>query len=78
LSAIEQANNGVAQSANDISSMLEQQSQASHELATSMEKISTLTENNVQTLQELGHAAQALAKTSADLQMLLKQFESNL
>lgn len=78
LSSIEQANHGVARSASDISSMLDQQSQTSHELAVSMEKISTLTENNVQTLHELEDAAQTLAKTSSDLQALLKQFESNL
>lgn len=76
--AIQQANNGVARSANDISSMLEQQSQASHDLASSMERMSTLTEGNVQTIQALGQAAKTLAKTSSDLRFLLKHFEVNL
>ena len=78
LQAIKQASHGVAQSAQDISSMLEQQTQASVEVANSMEKMSTLTESNVAAIQALDSSAQTLSNTSNELRVLVKHFESSL
>ncbi|HEX4918964.1 MAG TPA: PAS domain-containing methyl-accepting chemotaxis protein [Limnobacter sp.] len=78
LGAIKQASQGVAQSAKDISSMLEQQSQASLEVANSMERMSALTESNMVAIQELDSSAKQLAGTSGDLRTLVKHFEASL
>jgi len=78
LQAIKQASRGVAQSAKDISAMLEQQSQASLEVANSMERMSTLTESNVAAIHELDNSAKKLAGTSGDLRTLVKHFEASL
>lgn len=78
LIAIRQASRGVAQSASDISSMLEQQSQASLEVANSMEKMSALTESNVAGIRELDDSAKTLARTSTQLRKLVEHFEKSL
>ncbi|HEX4842225.1 MAG TPA: PAS domain-containing methyl-accepting chemotaxis protein [Limnobacter sp.] len=78
LGAIKLASQGVAQSAKDISSMLEQQSQASLEVANSMERMSALTESNMVAIQELDGSAKQLAGTSGDLRTLVKHFEASL
>jgi aerotaxis receptor len=75
LRAIQDASRGVAESARDIASMLEQQSQASHEVAMSMEKMSALTEENVHGIGEIERASATLAETSGALHKLLKHFE---
>jgi aerotaxis receptor len=78
LQAIKVASRGVAQSAKDISAMLEQQSQASLEVANSMERMSALTESNVAAINDLDNAAKQLASTSGDLRTLVKHFEASL
>lgn len=78
LQAIKVASRGVAQSAKDISAMLEQQSQASLEVANSMERMSALTESNVAAIHDLDGAAKKLASTSGDLRNLVKHFEASL
>lgn len=78
LQAIKVASSGVAQSAKDISAMLEQQSQASLEVANSMEKMSALTESNVAAINDLDGAAKKLARTSGELRTLVKHFEASL
>lgn len=78
LQAIKVASRGVAQSAKDISAMLEQQSQASLEVANSMERMSALTESNVAAINDLDSAAKQLASTSGDLRTLVKHFEASL
>lgn len=78
LQAIKVASRGVAQSAKDISAMLEQQSQASLEVANSMERMSALTESNMTAINELDQAAKQLASTSGDLRTLVKHFEASL
>lgn len=78
LQAIKDASRGVAESAKDISAMLEQQSQASLEVANSMERMSALTESNVQAIHELDISSQQLANTSGDLRTLVKHFEASL
>jgi len=78
LGAIRQASQGVAQSAGDISAMLEQQSQASLEVATSMERMSALTESNVAGIRELDGSAKTLANTSRELRSLVQHFEASL
>lgn len=78
LQAIKVASRGVAQSAKDISAMLEQQSQASLEVANSMERMSALTESNVAAIKDLDHAAKTLAGTSGNLRVLVKHFEASL
>ncbi|HEX4878361.1 MAG TPA: methyl-accepting chemotaxis protein, partial [Limnobacter sp.] len=78
LGAIKLASQGVAQSAKDISSMLEQQSQASLEVANSMERMSALTESNMAAIQELDGSAKQLAGTSGDLRTLVRHFEASL
>ncbi|WP_370262131.1 methyl-accepting chemotaxis protein, partial [Limnobacter sp.] len=78
LGAIRVASQGVAQSAKDISSMLEQQSQASLEVANSMERMSALTESNMGAITELDGSAKQLAQTSGDLRNLVKHFEASL
>lgn len=78
LQAIKVASRGVAQSAKDISAMLEQQSQASLEVANSMERMSALTESNVAAINDLDNAAKKLASTSGDLRSLVKHFEASL
>lgn len=78
LQAIKVASRGVAQSAKDISAMLEQQSQASLEVANSMERMSALTESNMAAINDLDGAAKKLASTSGDLRSLVKHFEASL
>jgi len=78
LASIRQANQGVARSAADISSMLEQQSQASLEVANSMERMSTLTESNLAGIRELDTSAATLADTSKALRTLVQHFEASL
>ncbi|MCQ8895956.1 methyl-accepting chemotaxis protein [Limnobacter humi] len=78
LAAIKAASSGVAQSAKDISAMLEQQSTASLEVANSMERMSALTESNMAAIQDLDSAAGRLANTSGDLKTLVKHFEASL
>ncbi len=78
LGAIRQASQGVAQSASDISAMLEQQSQASLEVANSMERMSSLTESNVAGIRELDGSAKTLAATSKELRTLVQHFEASL
>lgn len=78
LGAIRQASQGVAQSASDISAMLEQQSQASLEVANSMERMSALTESNVAGIRELDGSAKTLAITSKELRNLVQHFEASL
>lgn len=78
LQAIKVASRGVAQSAKDISAMLEQQSQASLEVANSMENMSALTESNMAAINDLDNAAKKLAFTSGDLRNLVKHFEASL
>lgn len=78
LAEIRQSSKGVAQSAGDISAMLEQQSQASLEVANSMERMSSLTERNLSGIQELGTSAQTLAGTSKELRKLVQHFENSL
>lgn len=75
---IHQSSKGVAQSAGDISAMLEQQSQASLEVANSMETMSALTESNLSGIKELGQSAQTLASTSRELRKLVQHFENSL
>ncbi len=78
LQAIKVASSGVAQSAKDISSMLEQQSHASLEVANSMERMSALTESNMAAINDLDGAAKRLASTSGELRTLVKHFEASL
>ncbi len=75
LESIQGASRGVADSARDIASMLEQQSQASHEVAVSMEKMSALTEENVSGIGEIEQASKTLAETATSLHKLLQHFE---
>lgn len=78
LHLIREASRGVAQSASDISAMLEQQSQASLEVATSMERMSMLTDRNVAGIKELDASAHTLAGTSQELRKLVAHFEKSL
>ncbi|MDX1668598.1 MAG: PAS domain-containing methyl-accepting chemotaxis protein, partial [Limnobacter sp.] len=78
LAEIRKSSQGVAQSAGDISAMLEQQSQASLEVANSMERMSALTESNLSGIQDLGGSAQTLASTSKELRDLVEHFEKSL
>ena len=78
LGAIQSASRGVGESARDIASMLQQQSQTSQEVAVNMERMSTLTEENMQSIQEVESAAQKLAQTAGDLHKLLDHFERKM
>lgn len=78
LAEIRESSKGVAQSAGDISAMLEQQSQASLEVANSMETMSALTESNLSGIKDLGNSAQTLASTSKELRKLVQHFENSL
>lgn len=78
LEDIKAASKGVADSARDISAMLEQQSAASLEVANSMERMSALTESNVAGIRQLEGSAQQLASTSSELRTLVKHFEASL
>lgn len=75
---IKTASDGVAKSAADISSMLDQQSQASNEVASSMEKMSALTDSNVESIRKLESSARILQGTSNSLRKLTQVFEANL
>ncbi len=78
LGNISTASRGVAESAHDIASMLDQQSQASTEVANSMERMSALTESNVSSICEVERAAQKLNETSRELQALVVHFEKSM
>ncbi|MEI7968387.1 MAG: PAS domain-containing methyl-accepting chemotaxis protein [Betaproteobacteria bacterium] len=78
LGAIERASRGVGESARDIASMLEQQSQASHEVATSMERMSSLTEENMNSIADVERSAMRLSGTANDLHKLLNHFERKM
>jgi len=78
LGAITEASRGVASSARDIATMLQQQSQASQEVATSMERMNALNENNVESIREVASAATKLATTSQDLHRLVEHFAARM
>jgi aerotaxis receptor len=78
LGSIEKASRGVGESARDIASMLEQQSQASHEVAVSMERMSALTEENMGSIADVEKSARTLSQTAMDLHKLLEHFERKM
>jgi aerotaxis receptor len=78
LGEIRESSKGVAQSASDISAMLEQQSQASLEVANSMERMSALTESNLLGITNLDGSSKTLAGTSQELRKLVHHFEQSL
>jgi aerotaxis receptor len=78
LGSIEKASRGVGESARDIASMLEQQSQASHEVAVSMERMSALTEENMGSISDVEKSARTLSQTAMDLHKLLEHFERKM
>lgn len=78
LGSITEASRGVASSARDIATMLQQQSQASQEVATSMERMNAMNENNVQSIRDVASASTELAETSQALHRLVEHFAARM
>ncbi|MBI1395239.1 MAG: PAS domain-containing protein [Betaproteobacteria bacterium] len=74
LHAIREASQGIAASAREIATMLDQQSRASSEVAASMERMSGLTEENVAAIGDVNDASSVLAGTADALHKLLHHF----
>jgi aerotaxis receptor len=75
LHSITRVTNVVAESAADISAMLEQQSKASLEVANSMEQMSVLTEENMGAILNVNESTKKLNLTSGALHKLVQGFK---